>query len=633
MSNKSDKPRKKGPAAQRLLPIALWELPLTKLRLEEDLTARLNEHDLWTVGDILKLPVKEFAKKGRLPDADREAFSDALERVLADGLRQFGSSTTEDWPTLRAQLLGPLDEPARRILVAAVGIDDPPLARQALVQLLGSAQLDESLDHVRSTLLHHNTSLLQRMQDEVEGEFAAFDGILMPMHAAAGSLVSILSAEGDDPTLGLRLIAFCLPHRCHLHRGVLHGVPARRFRELLRTLPQLVPQHRLPLPIDTISKQLNERGIDVPRGTLLHVLRTEMRTGIELDGKLGEVAVPDPRTPSARLAEILEELREPTSLTDLVFAYRERFRFASQQHLLRHLSRSSAFLRIGDATWALRHWCEQDLDDCAALTEHVVRRICSESHRQNVLELVREEWLLANPELDGEGGIDEYEPRTAWLVLDRLVDDVRVRLLGRGEACAADQTQSSVMRRLQRGFRRAAGEVVKGLFIQNQAEHQRRLVLRLLNHNRAFVQPDEDRIDTLSNYPFNAERMQRLIKMVLEHLQKRTGYAQAEALCDAVNETDLGGDWLSADLLSDILRRNGPFELLAPGIVALKDLALPSILMRSARQALRSAREAVTIDDVVRARPDLAEFTDCLAELLMDDPLVQSPDGKYFVLQ
>jgi hypothetical protein len=81
-----------------------------------------------------------------------------------------------------------------------------------------------------------------------------------------------------------------------------------------------------------------------------------------------------------------------------------------------------------------------------------------------------------------------------------------------------------------------------------------------------------------------------------------------------------------------VLRRNGPFEVLSPGIVALRDLALPSILMRSARQALRAAGEAVTIQDVVRARPDLAEFSECLAELLLEDPLVQSPDGTYFIL-
>jgi hypothetical protein len=146
------------------------------------------------------------------------------------------------------------------------------------------------------------------------------------------------------------------------------------------------------------------------------------------------------------------------------------------------------------------------------------------------------------------------------------------------------------------------------------------------------VQVSEDRVDTLTNYPFNNKRMQRLIKLVRDHLQRRSGYAQVDALLAAVNDTDLGGRWLTPRLLAEVLRRNGPFEVLRPGIVALRDLALPAILMRSARQALRAAGEAVTIQDVVRARPDLAEFTDCLAELLLEDPLVQSPDGTYFIL-
>ena len=72
--------------------------------------------------------------------------------------------------------------------------------------------------------------------------------------------------------------------------------------------------------------------------------------------------------------------------------------------------------------------------------------------------------------------------------------------------------------------------------------------------------------------------------------------------------------------------------VLSPGIVALKDLALPTILRRSARLALRTLGEAATIYDIVQARPDLVEFSPCLAELLLEDPLVQSPDGKYFIL-
>lgn len=603
-------------AAERLLPTMLWELPLRQLRLGSDLADTLAGRGILTVGNALDLATDALREGGALTPDEEAELNGALARALADGLRQFELTTASDWPTLRAQLLGPLDDNGRKLLVAAVGLDEEVQSRQTLLQMLGAGQLDDSLDRIRRTLMQHGTGLIRRMEEELEREFAAFDGVLHAPNAAIGTIVSIITNSCGDPQLGLRLLAFCLPHRCHLHRGFLHGVTPRRFRELLRTLPQLVPQHRLPMPVDDIMSRLADRATEVPLGVLIHVLRSELRTAVELDGTHGEIAVPDPRTPAARLVELLSELGTATSLTDLVYAYREQFRFASEQRLLRHLSGNSAFLRVGSDRWALRRWHEQELQDCAELVEQTARRVSTAESRQNVLELAQAE-------------SDEH---TAWLVLDRLNQDPRVRMLGRGEACAADQAQSSVMRRLHRAFRRAAGDVVKGLFIDNQPESQRRLVLRLLDHNRAFVQSDEDRVDTLSNYPFNQERMQRLIQMVLEHLKKRTGYAQTEALREIVSATDLGGAWLKADLLADILRRNGPFEVLKPGIVALKDLALPSILRRSARQALRDVGEAVTIQDIVQARQDLVEFAPCLAELLLTDPLVQSPDGKYFVL-
>ncbi len=603
-------------AAERLLPTTLWELPLTQLSLGHQLADTLAGRGILTVGNALDLATVALREGGALTPNEEAELREALARALADGLRQFESTTASDWPTLRAQLLGPLDDNGRKLLVAAVGLDEPLQPRQALVQLLGATQLDDSLDRIRTTLMQHGTALMRRMEEELEREFAAFDGVLHAPNAAIGSIISIITKNCDDAELGLRLIAFCLPHRCHLHRGFLHGVTSRRFRELLRTLPQLVPQHRLPMPVDNILSRLADRATEVPRGVLIHVLRSELRTAVELDSAEGEVAVPDPRTPAARLIEILTEIGTPTSLTDLVFAYRERFRFASGQRLMRHLAGNSVFLRIGSDLWAMRQWHEQELQDCAELAEQTARRISTAESRQNVLELAQRE-------------CDEH---TAWLVLDRLNQDPRVRMLGRGEACAADQAQSSVMRRLHFAFRSAAGDVVKNLFIDNQPESQRRLVLRLLDHNRAFVQSDANRVDTLSNYPFNQERMKRLIQLVLEHLKKRTGYAQTEALREIVSATDLGGAWLKADLLADILRRNGPFEVLSPGIVALKDLALPSILRRSARQALRAAGKAVTVCDIVQARQDLVEFAPCLAELLLTDPLVQSPDGKYFVL-
>ena len=55
-------------------------------------------------------------------------------------------------------------------------------------------------------------------------------------------------------------------------------------------------------------------------------------------------------------------------------------------------------------------------------------------------------------------------------------------------------------------------------------------------------------------------------------------------------------------------------------------------LRRTVRQALREAGKVLSVDEVVQARPELAAFADCLGELLRGDPLVQSPDGRHFVL-
>ncbi|MCK5942946.1 MAG: hypothetical protein KAI24_13295, partial [Planctomycetes bacterium] len=558
MSSRPDSPTAIG-NVRRVLPQAFLELPLTQLRLPDELDQQLAGRGLLTIADALECAPE------RLSDEQAGGLRDALERAMTDGLRQFASATTSDWTTLRAQLLGPLSDGDRRVLVAAVGLNEPVQSRPALQQLLGDAELDDCLQGIRATLMEHCPALMTRLQDEVAREFASFDGVLLPTHAAEGSLIRLIGEGCDDDELGLRLAAFCLPHRCHLHRGALHGIAPRVFRELLRALPPLVPQHLLPLPIDALLEQLAERGAEVPRGVLMHVLRTELRTAIELDGEHGEVAVPDPLKPAARLIEILTELGEPTTLTDLTFAYRERFRFASPSRLLRHLGEDAAFVRLGPERWSLRQWHEQRIEQLGDLVEQTARRISTADARVDVLELLT----------------GEHDQETAWLVLELLRDDPRVRMLGRGEACAADLKQSSVMKRMQRAFRRAAGDVVKSLFIRNQPESQRRLVTRLLEHNRAFVAPGPDRIDTLTNYPFNAERMQRLIKHVREQLQKRAGYAQAEALKDLIDETDLGGKWLSPELLADILRRNGPFEVLAPNIVALEDLALPRILARS----------------------------------------------------
>jgi hypothetical protein len=217
-------------------------------------------------------------------------------------------------------------------------------------------------------------------------------------------------------------------------------------------------------------------------------------------------------------------------------------------------------------------------------------------------------------------------------VLDGLANDPRVRMLGRGDACAARHRRSQALESLLHGFRRAGGDVLLGRFLDNQPEPQRRLVERLLRHNRLFVQPAPDRVDLLANWPFNDERLQRLVALVQAQLQQRAGYAHSSALKAAIDRTDLGGDWLTAPLLEDVLRRNGPFEVVPGGIVARAELDLVANVRRSLRSALRAAGASLTVGEVLQQRPELAEFAPAIADLLRADPLVQSDDGARFSL-
>ncbi len=85
-------------------------------------------------------------------------------------------------------------------------------------------------------------------------------------------------------------------------------------------------------------------------------------------------------------------------------------------------------------------------------------------------------------------------------------------------------------------------------------------------------------------------------------------------------------------LLADVVRRQGWFEVLPGGLIALKNLGLGASLLRLARQELRQAGIQLTVDEILRHRPDLAEFRACLADLLHGDPMVHSQDGERFCL-
>ena len=601
-----------------LLPTALLSLPLARLSLSAADVGELATSGILTVGDVMQLPRATLVDDG-LFAAAAGPLRAALARALNDGLAQYAAVDSNDWPTLRAQLLGPLGDDERQWFVELVGIERPCAPRPELARTAGIplAALEERAEQVRSRLAERQGSLLARLQQDLGNELQANDGVFGVQQVGSGTSLHLLGSATDDPELGLRLFAFLFPRAVHLHRGALFGLSARRFRRLLRTLPGMLPAHRLPLPVDTIVAELAADGQQVPRGALLHLLRSELRIAVELDERHGEVAAADPRSPAARLADLLAEARRPLPLADLVFAWRERFRRASTTAIATQLRRSSAFVQIGPDRWALRRWHERELAAVAPLVDRAARRLCSLGGRHHITELLQDE---------------NCDEATTWCVLDRLADDPRVRRLGRGELCPASQRRSRVLDQLLQDFRRAAGDVVLSMFLQNQPEQHRRLCERLLRQNRLFVQPAPDRVDTLSNWPFNDERLRRLISLVSEQLRQRSGHVHITALKAVVDRTDLGGGWLQPELLADVLRRHGPFAIVPGGIVARADLDLVQSVRRSLRQALRDAGTPLRVEDVLRARPELNEFAAGLHELLGEDPLVQSPDGVHFML-
>lgn len=600
-----------------LLPRPLLELPMRRLHLPADVLAATEGFGLLTVGDLLQAEERWLGADAPLA-AHVDTIRTALQQALHDGLRQF-EAEAHDWPTLRAQLFGPLNEDQRRWLDEIVGIEQPPSPRPLLAAHQGVrvAEIDERAERLRATFAERATDLMARMRHAIVADLNANDGVTMVEHAHAGTMLHTLSTAGPDRLFGLRLAAFLFSGDLHCHRNALFALSPRRFRRLLRDLPRIVPPHRLPLPIDTVLAELNRPGQEYPRGAVLHLLRSELHIAIEIDGERGEVAAADPRSVRARIAELLTAT-ETMSFADLVYAWREQFRRGSRTMLLAELKAGDEFVQTGPDTWALRFRFAAKLTAVRPLVDKVARRLAKLGGRHHVADLLSKR--------------DKKHACTVWLVLDRLRHDPRVRLLGRGDACAATHRRSRIMETTLQAMRKAAGDVVVSLFLDNQAPEHRRLIARLLRHNRLFVETADDRIDTLSNWPFNEERLRRLIALVEDHLVGRAGYAHASALKQIVDRTDLGGEWLTERLLSDLLRRNGPFEVLPGGVVARAAMMLGSNVQRSVRQALRDAGVAMTVEEVLRVRPELGEFASSLQQLLSSDPLVQTDDGVMFSL-
>lgn len=608
-----ERTRRLTPSAVPLLPGPVRQVSLGRIGLPADLLPRFEELGCTTVGHAFTLPAGLFEEGRELGPAAALAVRTALDQVFRPALEllEAADPTSQvDWPTLRGRLLAPLEPDEREWLCQRTGLGARGRAAPPHRPTDGSRGRDEA---VRARLEERSPSLLRRLHQEILRELEAGEGLVRADRLAVGTLLHVAARGSGDPGLPLRLAAFCWPDELHVHAGCLTALPGRSWHRLVHRVRALTGPQKLPRPLEELRQHLRASVDPVPRGLLVHVLTEICHLRVQIDAERGELVLPQQRAPGARLAALLLEEGRPTPLEDLVFHYRERYRSARRYRLLLHLRRDPQFLEIGRGIWSLRTWHEDEVEAARRRAEEVVERACQRGGKQPAAEL-----------------LGEACERTLHLVLDLVRRDGRLRYLGRGEVCPSRHSRSQVLHELLRDFRKAMGEVPMSRFVQNHPPERRRLVQRLLIENRLFVFPAPDRIDVLTNYPFNAERLQRLVEVVDTFLGARNGYAPLSTVLEEVNRCDLGGGWLTPTLLGELLRRHGPFEVLPGDFVARSVLGLGAWLMRRARNALREAAVPISLEELLVERPELSEFAGCLGELLHRDPLVQTPDGLRF---
>ena len=186
------------------------------------------------------------------------------------------------------------------------------------------------------------------------------------------------------------------------------------------------------------------------------------------------------------------------------------------------------------------------------------------------------------------------------------------------------------MQSIMKAMSQAMGELPSARFLDNQPEHRRDLVGQLLRDNRLFVEPRENRVDLLSNYPFSRSRLAGLCQQVGDYLDAAGGFAPLAEVLEHVQGTEYGASFLSTHLLGDLLRRHATFEIIPDGIIAQPRIGLAGWIAETARRALRAAPGPMTTEQIVLATPELGQFARSLRELLLRDPHVQSRDDMYY---
>lgn len=610
------------PSWNPLLPRALRRLSLAAAALPPDLVRRLQDLGCTTIGDVFALPPSRFLQGNDPGPAAAGAIRSALDQLFRAGLEQtvlVDPHGVPAWSRLRADLLQILSAREHAVFVGRAGIDGPVQSTRQLARDLGveRRRVRRLAIMVRARLQRRAATFLCRLRHEMTAELRAFEGVVTGEHYAPGTLAHAIARATGDPGLPLRLCGLLFPDAMHCRRGVLTGLPPRGLRRLLRRLRALTRPAALPVAVDELLARLADAGEEPPRGLVLHLLRRDLRRALRIDPELGEVVDRNPNSVAMRLRRLLLDEGEPRRTVDLLFLYRARHRSARTDRLLDRLHGDPLFVATGPGIWGLRELLAAELARAGSLAAELAAGLLQSGQRAHVADLLA-------------GRTDDQ--RLMWLVQDRLRADPRLRYLGRGEFCPADRAHSAVLEELLADLHRAMGELPVERFLHNQPEARRRLLSRLLAGNRRFVSPAPGRIDLLTNYPFDRARLDRLLQLCDGMLTERGGHVAVGELLQRVQTTDLGGGWLTAHLLTDVVRRHGSFEVLPGGIIARPEIGLLSWLLQRTRLALRRAGMPMSAQELLLEQPELARFGACLEEVLGQDPMLHSADGTHWQL-
>lgn len=600
------------PTSLGIWPPAFVARRIIDLPLRQELARGLAAAGVTTLGDLLGTDANTLAQH---PAVTETGVAD-LRAALAAAFSPVDDPRARGADHDLQRLLTVLDAEDRDWIAACVGLLGlRPLPRAQLARslALNPDQADAREARCRSNIQDRVPDLTQAWRRATESELTAQDGVVRAERLAKGPLSAMAAAAGDL-TLPLRLVAFLFPGDLYLVGEVLTTVDPIACRQIVQGVHRL--RHTLPRPLADLESDLLAAGLPpIRRGLLSYLLYQDAQVQIVIDSDLGEVLRRRRATVGDRLEHVLRTARSSLSIADLMFRYRDRYRRARRSRLLDNLWAEPRFVEIGPGIWDLRerHVDQAELIDAEAARVRDI--ICTVGGRHDVSDLI-------------DGG--PTSDRVLFLLRDCLRRDPALRSLGRGSFCARTMRVSTQMEALQHDLRSAMGELPLERFLANQHRGARDLRSRLLRENRMFVEVDSDRIDLLTNYPFNSERLRTLLRTVELHLEQNDGFDHLQGALDAVTEAGLGGEFLTMHMFGDILRRHSRFEMLADELIALRTRGLRSWIQQRSREAIRRAAQGLTAFEIQAEVPELAQFAACLESVIADDPMVQMRDGLHY---